>query len=66
MKNTLPNEWSPNFKEESLKAGALVVKMYGWYAAYYPLANQVGADIYADTRSQAFTYGTESTIFTLP
>ena len=30
VKGTLPNEWHPTWHEESLKAGALAVKMYAW------------------------------------
>ena len=30
VKGTLPNEWYPTWHEESLKAGALAVKMYAW------------------------------------
>ena len=30
VKGVLPNEWYPSWPEESLKAGAVAVKMYAW------------------------------------
>ena len=30
VKGVLPNEWYPTWNEESLKAGAVVVKMFAW------------------------------------
>ena len=30
VKGVLPSEWGANWPEESLKAGAIAVKMYGW------------------------------------
>jgi hypothetical protein len=41
VKDVLPNEWSPSWPDEALKAGALAVKMYGWYWKYHKkYANQ--------------------------
>jgi hypothetical protein len=54
IRNVLPNEWVPSWHSNSLKTGALCVKMYAWYAFYYPLANSVGADVYDDTRSHVY------------
>jgi len=34
VKNVLPNEWSPSWPLEALKAGALAAKMVGWYRVY--------------------------------
>ncbi|GAB3663298.1 hypothetical protein GCM10027589_26780 [Actinocorallia lasiicapitis] len=31
VKNVLPNEWRPGWSKESLKAGAVAVKSFGWY-----------------------------------
>ena len=31
IKHVLPNEWVPSWSPESLKAGAMAVKSYGWY-----------------------------------
>lgn len=58
IKDVLPNEWGPTWASESLKAGAMVVKMYGWFATYSPLAWAVNADVYDDTRSQVYLAGT--------
>lgn len=30
VKSVLPNEWGPDWDEDSLKAGAVAVKMYAW------------------------------------
>lgn len=65
VENVLPNEWGPAWTTESLRAGALAVKMYGWYAVYYPLASAVGCDVYDDTRSQVYIVGTAVTKTTL-
>lgn len=54
IRNVLPNEWIPSWHPNSLKTGALCVKMYAWYAFYYPLASSVGADLYDDTRSHVY------------
>ena len=32
--NVLPNEWPSDYPTESLRAGALAVKMFGWYRFY--------------------------------
>ncbi|MBB2483459.1 DUF4829 domain-containing protein, partial [Bacillus sp. APMAM] len=43
IENVLPNEWYSTWPPESLRTGAIAVKMYGWYAAIYPRASSVGA-----------------------
>lgn len=58
IQNTLPNEWEKTWPIESLNAGAMVVKMYAWYATYYPLAPLVNAHVYDNTNSQVFLVGT--------
>lgn len=35
--NSLPNEWVPSWEEESLKAGAVAVKMFAWYKVLHPM-----------------------------
>ena len=35
VKNVLPNEWVSSWPAESLKAGAVAVKSYGWYWALH-------------------------------
>ncbi|EEM02684.1 SpoIID/LytB domain-containing protein [Bacillus pseudomycoides] len=54
VENVLPNEWRSEWHIASLRTGAIVVKMYGWYAVYHHLAGSVGAAIFDDTRSQVF------------
>ncbi|MBW8483146.1 SpoIID/LytB domain-containing protein [Actinomadura parmotrematis] len=38
VKNVLPNEWVPSWPRESLRAGAVAVKSYGWYWALHSAA----------------------------
>ncbi|PWI57792.1 SpoIID/LytB domain-containing protein [Sulfoacidibacillus thermotolerans] len=35
--DVLPNEWFSNWKPEALKAGAMAVKMFGWYHVLHPV-----------------------------
>ncbi|UOF90450.1 hypothetical protein LSG31_21770 [Fodinisporobacter ferrooxydans] len=37
IRDVLPNEWMPSWKQESLKAGALAVKMFAWYHHLHPV-----------------------------
>lgn len=37
VKNVLPNEWDLSSPFEAFRAGAMAVKMYGWFAVYNPL-----------------------------
>ncbi|HBI04442.1 MAG TPA: hypothetical protein DDY49_10500 [Paenibacillaceae bacterium] len=37
IRNVLPNEWLPSWHPESLKAGAMAIKMFGWFHAYNPI-----------------------------
>lgn len=57
INNVLPNEWGINWHENSLKTGAMAVKMYGWYGVYYPLASAVGAHVYDNINSQVYKSG---------
>lgn len=36
QRDVLPNEWLPSWNLESLKAGAVAVKMFAWYHTLYP------------------------------
>lgn len=36
VKDVLPNEWMPRWHPEALKAGAIAVKMFGWYHLLNP------------------------------
>lgn len=60
-KNVLPNEWwISTWPEESLQAGAICVKMFGWYHVYNPKFPQYDAaltDLPSD--SQVFEVNTE-------
>ncbi len=60
-KNVLPNEWiASTWPEESLKAGAICVKMFGWYHVYYPKFPQYNAALTdRASDSQVFTVLTE-------
>jgi peptidoglycan hydrolase-like amidase len=35
--NSLPNEWVPDWHDESLKSGAMAVKMFAWYKILHPM-----------------------------
>jgi peptidoglycan hydrolase-like amidase len=37
LRNVLPNEWSPGWHYNSLRAGAIAVKMFAWYHHLYPI-----------------------------
>ncbi|ARU63040.1 hypothetical protein CBW65_20225 [Tumebacillus avium] len=54
VKDVLPNEWGPAWRMESLKAGAMGVKMFGWYRYYNKLLPQYGASLYDTQKSQAY------------
>jgi len=36
--DVLPNEWIPSWNKESLKAGAMAIKMFAWYHHLHPVA----------------------------
>lgn len=59
IKNVLPNEWDLSSKDEALKAGALAVKMYGWYYTKYPGLPLVGAHVRDNTTFQMWVKETE-------
>lgn len=56
IKNVLPNEWEIYWQPAALRAGALCVKMYGWYGVKHPLASLVNANIYDDEKSQVYAF----------
>ena len=57
-KNVLSREWIGSWTTESLRSGAVAVKMYAWYQVLHwrGLANAEGAcfDVYDDTRDQVY------------
>ncbi|TDD95153.1 peptidase inhibitor family I36 protein [Actinomadura rubrisoli] len=60
VKNVLPNEWFASWPKESLRAGAMAVKSYGWYWALHSTRKTSwGAcfDVYDDVSSQVYKPG---------
>ncbi|QSO46873.1 SpoIID/LytB domain-containing protein [Alicyclobacillus mengziensis] len=47
--DVLPNEWGPSWNLESLKAGAIAIKMFAWYYTLHP------------TTESGFTYDVDNT-----
>lgn len=35
--NSLPNEWIPSWEQDSLRSGAMAVKMFAWYKILHPM-----------------------------
>jgi len=62
VKNVLPNEWVESSDPvESLKAGAMCVKMYGWYHCYYYKYYGQGFDVKDTTADQVYVPDSEQT-----
>ena len=60
VKNTLPNEWVPSWPGESLRAGAMAVKNFGWYWALHSTRKTSDGrcfDVYDNTNSQVYKPG---------
>ena len=57
VKNVLPNEWIGSWPMESLYAGVLACKMYGWYHILYPRSTYY--DVRDDTYDQVYAPGSE-------
>ncbi|MEW9549765.1 SpoIID/LytB domain-containing protein [Nonomuraea sp. NPDC050783] len=60
VKNVLPNEWVSSWPAESLKAGAMAVKNFGWYWALHSNRRTAGGqcfDVYDHTSSQVYQPG---------
>ncbi|WP_242907633.1 SpoIID/LytB domain-containing protein [Actinomadura terrae] len=60
VQNVLPNEWVPSWPAESLKAGAMAVKSFGWYWALHSTNKTSGGqcfDVYDTTSSQVYKPG---------
>jgi peptidoglycan hydrolase-like amidase len=60
VKDVLPNEWVPSWPRESLRAGAMAVKSYGWYWALHSTRKTPGGqcfDVYDTTSSQVYKPG---------
>ncbi|MFI6325045.1 SpoIID/LytB domain-containing protein [Nonomuraea sp. NPDC050556] len=60
VKNVLPNEWVSTWPAESLKAGAMAVKNFGWYWALHSNKKTSSGqcfDVYDHTSSQVYKPG---------
>ncbi|PZG26134.1 hypothetical protein C1I98_34110 [Spongiactinospora gelatinilytica] len=60
VKNVLPNEWRSHWPRESLRAGAIAVKNYGWYWALHSTRKTPDGkcfDVYDHTSSQVYKPG---------
>ncbi|MFC4908856.1 SpoIID/LytB domain-containing protein [Actinomadura gamaensis] len=60
VKNVLPNEWVSSWPRESLRAGAMAVKNYGWYWAMHSTRKTSWGqcfDVYDSTSSQVYRPG---------
>ncbi|NUT41226.1 MAG: hypothetical protein HOV86_14665 [Thermoactinospora sp.] len=65
VKNVLPNEWVTSWPAESLKAGALAVKNFGWYWALHSNKKTPGGqcfDVYDHTSSQVYKPGSAKAV----
>jgi hypothetical protein len=60
VKDVLPNEWVASWPAESLKAGAVAVKSFGWYWALHSTRKTASGqcfDVYDNTSSQVYKPG---------
>ena len=60
VKDVLPNEWVSSWPAESLKAGAMAVKSFGWYWALHSTRKTSHGgcfDVYDNTSSQVYRPG---------
>ncbi|WAH35736.1 SpoIID/LytB domain-containing protein [Alicyclobacillus dauci] len=56
-RDVLPNEWFPSWNPESLKAGAMAIKMFGWYHHLHPVTiDGFTFDVDNTTNFQHFRY----------
>ncbi|MFB5190436.1 SpoIID/LytB domain-containing protein [Alicyclobacillus fastidiosus] len=55
--DVLPNEWFPSWNSESLKAGAMAIKMFAWYHHLHPVTiDGFTFDVDNTTNFQLFRY----------
>ncbi|WP_083520860.1 SpoIID/LytB domain-containing protein [Alicyclobacillus kakegawensis] len=55
--DVLPNEWMPSWHAESLKAGAIAIKMFAWYHHLHPITiDGFTFDVDNTTNFQTFRY----------
>ncbi|NUR83095.1 MAG: hypothetical protein HOY71_03300 [Nonomuraea sp.] len=65
VKNVLPNEWVASWPAESLRAGAVAVKNFGWYWAMHSNRKTSGGqcfDVYDHTASQMYKPGSATAV----
>ena len=48
VKNVLPKEWGSGWQYEAYEAGAIAVKMYGWFFIVHHFYTTLQADVYDD------------------
>jgi PKD repeat protein len=61
VKNVMPNEWGmPGWPTETLKAGAMAVKMYGWYHVVHHKYPGLGYDVKDTTADQVYIPGSDT------
>lgn len=57
--DVLPNEWMPDWNGESLRAGAIAIKMFGWFHSLHPITEDgFTFDVDNTTNFQEFKYKT--------
>jgi len=54
VKNVLPNEWISSWPADSLKAGAMAVKMYAWHKQSISWRGYLGGDVVDNTCDQYY------------
>jgi SpoIID/LytB domain protein len=65
IKNVLPNEWLSSWPRESLMAGAMAVKNFGWYWALHSNRKTASGqcfDVYDHTSSQVYKPGSAKAV----
>lgn len=62
VEDVLPNEWIPSWDKESLKAGAMAIKMFAWYHHLHPVTiDGFTFDVDNTVNFQAFRYYSRQT-----
>lgn len=61
--NVLPNEWYMSWNENSLKSGAVTIRVFGWYNVLHPRtpATLYGAHVTDTTEYQRYVDGSATT-----
>jgi hypothetical protein len=54
VKGVVPREWFSSWHAESLKAGCVAARTYGWYNVLHPKYPSIGADVSDTTASQVY------------